>query len=101
MKDFLAESGPEETQSTAHSADENFAELFEASQQQQEIKEGEVVDGTVVAVTPDYATVDIGYKCEGLVPIQEFKDAQALHMLRLATLSASTWSAWNWTMASC
>jgi len=78
MKDFLAESGPEETQSNAHSADENFAELFEASQQQQEIKEGEVVDGTVVAVTPDYATIDIGYKCEGLVPIQEFKDAQGV-----------------------
>jgi small subunit ribosomal protein S1 len=78
MKDFLAESGPEETQSNALSADENFAELFEASQQQQEIKEGEVVDGTVVAVTPDYATIDIGYKCEGLVPIQEFKDAQGV-----------------------
>src|ERR1700744_4667486 len=77
MKDFLAESGPEESESKAH-GDENFAELFEASQQQQEIKEGEVVDGTVVAVTPEYATIDIGYKCEGLVPLQEFKDAQGV-----------------------
>jgi small subunit ribosomal protein S1 len=68
----------EVTSEAAHSGDENFAELFEASQKQQEIKEGEVVDGTVVSVSPDFATVDIGYKCEGLVPIQEFKDAQGV-----------------------
>ena len=55
--------------------EETFTELFEASQRQQEIKEGEVVDGTVVSVGTEYATIDIGYKCEGLVPIQEFKDA--------------------------
>jgi small subunit ribosomal protein S1 len=78
MNDFLSESAPEEAAQNHLGDDENFAELFEASQKQQEIKEGEVVDGTVVAVTPDYATVDIGYKCEGLVPIQEFKDAQGV-----------------------
>ena len=75
MNEFVSDSGPEETSSTSSHADENFAELFEASQKQQEIKEGEVVDGTVVAVGPEYATIDIGYKCEGLVPIQEFRDA--------------------------
>src|SRR6185437_15257563 len=76
MNEFISETGPEETSSTqTRHADENFAELFEASQKQQEIKEGEVVEGSVVAVGPEYATVDIGYKCEGLVPIQEFKDA--------------------------
>jgi small subunit ribosomal protein S1 len=76
MDEFSSYSGPEETREELTSEEENFAELFEASQKQQEIKEGEVVDGTVVAVSPDYATIDIGYKCEGLVPIQEFKDAQ-------------------------
>ncbi|MDR3608095.1 MAG: 30S ribosomal protein S1 [Oligoflexia bacterium] len=58
--------------------EENFAELFEASQLNQEIKEGEVVDGTVVSVGNEYVTIDIGYKCEGLVPTQEFKDAQGV-----------------------
>src|SRR3954469_24298460 len=77
MDEFGIDASPEETsQSHLNGADENFAELFEASQKQQEIKEGEVVDGTVVSVGPEYATIDIGYKCEGLVPLQEFKDAQ-------------------------
>jgi small subunit ribosomal protein S1 len=76
MDEFSQYLGDEDTGSSGMTAEEeNFAELFEASQQQQEIKEGEVVDGTVVAVGTEYVTVDIGYKCEGLVPLQEFKDA--------------------------
>ncbi len=66
----------DDVEETRDSHEESFAELFEASQQQQEIKEGEVIDGTVVSIGPDHVTIDIGYKCEGLVPTQEFKDAQ-------------------------
>ena len=51
MNEFISESAPEETSASLSSDEENFAELFEASQKQQEIKEGEVVDGTVVAVS--------------------------------------------------
>jgi small subunit ribosomal protein S1 len=71
-------SSSEESPANLDDNEENFAELFEASQRQQEIKEGEVVDGTVVSVGSEFVTVDIGYKCEGLVPIQEFKDAQGV-----------------------
>lgn len=51
----------------------SFAELYEQSLTTSDVREGEVVDGVVVNIGPDYVTVDIGYKCEGLVPIQEFK----------------------------
>ncbi len=51
----------------------SFAELYEQSLTTSDVREGEVVDGVVVNVGPDYVTVDIGYKCEGLVPIEEFK----------------------------
>jgi len=73
-------SGDEDLKDAAELAgeEETFADLFEASLQQQEIKEGEVVDGTVVSIGPEYVTVDIGYKCEGLVPLQEFKDAEGV-----------------------
>jgi small subunit ribosomal protein S1 len=49
---------------------EDFGALFENSLKT--IKPGEVVRGTVVQVTRDYVTVDIGYKSEGQIPIQEF-----------------------------
>jgi small subunit ribosomal protein S1 len=75
MDEFSSYLGDDSAELSGGSDEENFAELFEASQAQQEIKEGEVVDGTVVSVGTEYVTVDIGYKCEGLVPLQEFKDA--------------------------
>jgi small subunit ribosomal protein S1 len=49
---------------------EDFGALFENSLKA--IKPGEVVRGHVVQVTRDYVTVDIGYKSEGQIPIQEF-----------------------------
>jgi small subunit ribosomal protein S1 len=42
----------------------------------QSLKEGEVVRGTVVTVTSDEVMVDIGFKCEGTVPVNEFTDPE-------------------------
>lgn len=74
----IPESEDSSNLSDLSSTDETFSDLFEASQLQQEIKEGEVIDGTVVFVGTEYVTVDIGYKSEGLVPIQEFKDSRGI-----------------------
>src|SRR5499426_478380 len=52
--------------------EEDFAALFEESLKQEEHKEGDIVHGTVIQVTKDYVVVDIGYKSEGQVPIDEF-----------------------------
>jgi small subunit ribosomal protein S1 len=38
------------------------------------IAEGEVVKGTVLKVTPSEVIVDVGYKSEGIIPIEEFID---------------------------
>ncbi len=57
---------------SAPAAEEDFGALFENSLKA--IKPGEVVRGHVVQVTRDYVTVDIGYKSEGQIPIQEFVD---------------------------
>jgi small subunit ribosomal protein S1 len=59
--------------------EENFAELFEASIRGgggEQVREGEIIKGTVVQVTKDYAVIDIGYKSEGQVPILEFLNAK-------------------------
>ena len=38
------------------------------------LAEGEVVKGTVVKVTPTEIVVDVGFKSEGVIPIEEFID---------------------------
>lgn len=54
----------------------SFEEIFEKSQGTSNVQEGEVVNGAVVSLAGDYVTVDIGYKMEGLVPLDEFRDAE-------------------------
>ncbi len=43
-----------------------------------EIKEGEIVKGTVVAINNKEAVIDIGFKSEGFVPIEEFPGDEKL-----------------------
>ncbi len=59
---------------------EDFAAMFEASIQERGaqgvLQEGEIVKGTIVQLTKDYAVIDVGYKSEGQVPIGEFTNAK-------------------------
>ena len=51
---------------------EDFKKLYEASLKS--IEEGDILKGLVMAVDPEYVTIDIGYKSEGQITITEFKD---------------------------
>ena len=53
---------------------ENFASLFEQHLAQIEMREGEVVNATVVAIDNKYVTVSAGLKSESTIAISEFKD---------------------------
>jgi len=53
---------------------ENFASLFEQHLAQLEMREGEVIDATVVSVDNKYVTVTAGLKSESSIAINEFKD---------------------------
>ena len=44
------------------------------------IKEGQIVNGNVVAVTASEVLVDIGFKSEGAVSIREFSDPEAIEI---------------------
>ena len=51
---------------------EDFASLLEASFHEQDVAEGAVVKGTVVAIEKDMAVIDAGLKVEGRVALKEF-----------------------------
>ncbi len=53
----------------------SFAALFEASTTRtDQLREGDIVAGSVIKVGKDSVVVDIGYKSEGVIPIHEFID---------------------------
>ncbi|OGP92962.1 MAG: 30S ribosomal protein S1 [Deltaproteobacteria bacterium RBG_16_48_10] len=50
---------------------EDFQTLYRESLRTMD--EGQILSGTVIDITPDHVTVDVGYKCEGHIPIREFQ----------------------------
>jgi small subunit ribosomal protein S1 len=60
--------------------EENFAELFEESLKK--IKEGDVIEGTILRADPEHVLVDIGYKSEGLIPTWEFADDDGIARIK-------------------
>ncbi len=49
---------------------EDFQTLYEESLKT--LEEGQILRGTVIDITPDHVTVDVGYKSEGQIPMEEF-----------------------------
>jgi small subunit ribosomal protein S1 len=54
---------------------EDFAAMFEASIQAKRLETGQTIDGTIVAIGPKVAFVDVGGKGEATIEIDELKDA--------------------------
>ncbi len=53
---------------------QEFEKLFEESLKQKSIRPGELARGAVVKVLRDYVLIDIGFKSEGQIPIEEFRN---------------------------
>ncbi|RMF46583.1 MAG: 30S ribosomal protein S1 [Deltaproteobacteria bacterium] len=68
QKDELLEN--EEVEETEEM--EDFAQLFEESLKDKEIRRGNVVQGTVVQINSDSVIVDVGGKSEGVINASEF-----------------------------
>ncbi len=51
---------------------ESFAELFEQSLQNTQMRPGSIVKGTVVEVGASFVVVNAGLKSEGVIPIEQF-----------------------------
>lgn len=53
---------------------ESFAELFEESVKNLEMRPGMIVKGLVVEIGPDMVVIHAGLKSEGVIPIEQFRD---------------------------
>ena len=66
---------PSEKSKAVQSSEENMDSLMSMYEESfKRFAEGEVVTGRIISVDKDYVLVDIGYKSEGQIRIQEFKD---------------------------
>lgn len=55
--------------------EEDFATMFEASLKAKRFERGQTIEGTIVAIGPEVAFVNVGGKGEALIEVDELKDA--------------------------
>ena len=60
--------------SDSNDSTEDFAALFEASIKAKRFKEGQTLEGRIVAIGPEVAFVDVGGKGEATIDVDELKD---------------------------
>ncbi len=65
----------EEKKTTAQQSESDLQHYMQSIQP---IEEGQMIPGRVVEVTNDYVYVDVGYKSEGKIPLNEFEAAPAI-----------------------
>ncbi len=53
---------------------ESFAEMFEESISQTQMKPGSILTGTVIEIKGDFVMVHAGLKSEGVIPVEQFMD---------------------------
>ncbi|MBF0227496.1 MAG: 30S ribosomal protein S1 [Desulfobacterales bacterium] len=79
--DLLDEHETDEHETDEHETDDfdedvQLVGMYEDSFKQ--FAEGEVVTGKVIAIEKDFVLLDIGYKSEGIIRVQEFRDADGI-----------------------
>ena len=55
---------------------ETFAELFEKSLENTDLKQGSLIKAEIVEIGKDFVVLNAGLKSEGLIPLAQFKNSQ-------------------------
>jgi small subunit ribosomal protein S1 len=69
------ENDPHHEERAVSEPTEDFAAMFEASTKAKRVEKGQTIEGTIVAIGPEVAFVDVGGKGEATIEIDELKDA--------------------------
>ncbi len=67
---------------TSMEQEEDFASLFAASQQTRKFKNGQAIEGMIVAIGPEVAFVNVGGKGEATIDVAELKDDDGLILFK-------------------
>ena len=71
--------------------EEDFAAMFEASLKAKRFERGETIEGTIVAIGPDVAFVNVGGKGEAVIDLDELRNEDGALEVAGATASRPWW----------
>ena len=65
------------------SSSKEFESLLNEDFKDRKLKENEIIKATVTEVTKNFIVVDCKAKMEGMIPIEEFKNDNEIHLIEL------------------
>ncbi|HEX7668115.1 MAG TPA: S1 RNA-binding domain-containing protein, partial [Polyangiaceae bacterium] len=74
----MADEDHHDEESAVSEPAEDFASMFEASLKAKRVEKGQTVEGTIVAIGPKVAFVNVGGKGEALIEMAELKDDEGV-----------------------
>ena len=75
----------EEKLKNSNSSHKEFQILLDKDFQDRKLKENEIIKATVTEITKNFIVVDCKAKMEGMIPIEEFKNDDALAKLKIGS----------------
>ena len=69
----------------ANSLHKEFQNLLEQDFKDRKLKENEIIKATVTEITKNFIVVDCKAKMEGMIPIEEFKEADELSKIKVGS----------------
>ena len=61
---------------SANSTAEDYQKLLDSYSASASLQEGDLLSGRVLKITENEVIVDVGHKCEGLIPARQFRDRE-------------------------
>jgi small subunit ribosomal protein S1 len=74
MRRYASERREKKQECDVSEPEEDFAAMFEASLKAKRIEQGQTIEGTIIAIGPEVAFIDVGGKGEAVIEIDELKD---------------------------
>lgn len=67
-------------------AELSFEQMLENDESKASIRQGEIIDGTIIGVKPDEIVVDIKYKSDGIITRNEYTNTPNADLTELVKL---------------
>ncbi|MBW2257030.1 MAG: 30S ribosomal protein S1, partial [Deltaproteobacteria bacterium] len=67
-------------------SEDQFQSFYDELMEEKGIREQSVVTGAVIGINDDWVTIDIQYKAEGLVPTDEFRNAEGELQIKIGDM---------------
>jgi small subunit ribosomal protein S1 len=75
-QELLKRTQTEHSATSANSTAEDYQKLLDSYSASASLQQGDLLPGRILKITENEVIVDVGYKCEGLIPVRQFRDQE-------------------------